>query len=309
MTAPTPTAATGAVTATLATQQAVSAYTGMVTQVRARLQQYAAQVWGALSSYHRPDIDRMVATLVPVVEAGQAQVSQLTDAYLRTVYAQATGTTIATPAAAVPAYDTMRRGVTADVVYRRPAVTVYTGLTRGVGLRRAVTDGGNRLANIVGTDLQLAATHTAQQTLSGQSRVVGYRRVLTGVRSCGLCIVASTQRYHKARLMPIHPACDCITAPLIGNHDPGQTINSALVSTPDSGGAYDGQTLYLGNLLEPAHAAIADRFGKSYRNASTIDYSKVLITHEHGELGPVLAVQGDKFTKRQISRNDLRRKW
>jgi hypothetical protein len=47
--------------------------------------------------------------------------------------------------------------------------------------------------------------------------------------------------------------------------------------------------------LEAVHASIAERFGVSDRSARAIDYSKISI-HEHGELGPVLTVEGQKFT-------------
>jgi hypothetical protein len=111
---------------------------------------------------------------------------------------------------------------------------------------------------------------------------VGYRRVLEGAYSCGLCILASTQRYHKQDLMPVHPGCDCSVAPIIGTQDPGRTINDQMVLD--------------------VHAAIQDRFGTSepggrgIRTADDlVDYRDLLITHEHGEIGPVLARRGDHF--------------
>ena len=124
------------------------------------------------------------------------------------------------------------------------------------------------------TDLQLAKTHTTRAVLSGKDNVVGYRRVLTGRESCALCAVAATQRYRKDRLLPIHDGCDCGVAPIYGDRDPGQVID------PDQ--------------LEGIKASLAERFGDD--SGEVADYRKAIVVHEHGELGPVIAVRGQHFT-------------
>ena len=147
--------------------------------------------------------------------------------------------------------------------------------------------GQERLDSLAATDLQLAKTHTAQQALSRDARVVGYRRVLEGTYSCGLCIVASTQRYRKAELMPVHPGCDCDVVPIYGDRDPGRLINAGA--------------------LADVHAAVKDRFGVDSEAARAIPriydgkgdptlYRDVIVTHNHGEIGPVLGVRGQDFT-------------
>ncbi len=63
--------------------------------------------------------------------------------------------------------------------------------------------------------------------------VTGYRRVvrpeLAKSGSCGLCLVASTRRYLREDLMPMHSNCNCIIVPIIGaeggDGDPGAAIN------------------------------------------------------------------------------------
>jgi hypothetical protein len=174
---------------------------------------------------------------------------------------------------------------------------------------------GERRAKLIGlTDLELAVTHTVRERLAEEPRVKYFRRVLTGAENCGLCVVASTQRYHKADLLPIHPACDCVIAPILGNQDPGHRINTMQVAEGASatGESRSGVPVFsddgivdLGDLLEPVHDAIRDTFGRSARDAREIDYRKVLTVHEHGELGPVLSVKRHRFTKRQIRDNDL----
>jgi hypothetical protein len=173
-------------------------------------------------------------------------------------------------------------------------------------LKAAIEAGRRRAEGLAATDLQLAKTHSSRLALAGRGdeRIVGYRRVLTGAENCAMCVLASTQRYHVEDLLPIHPACDCAVAPIVGRQDPGQTINSVTVtegaqavrSTSRGANVFSGDDLVnLGDLLEPLHEEIEKRFGRSDRGGRQIDYRKLLTVHEHGEIGPVLAVKGQHF--------------
>jgi hypothetical protein len=143
---------------------------------------------------------------------------------------------------------------------------------------------GERRAKLVGlTDLELAVTHTVRERLAEEPRYRYYRRVLTGAENCGLCVVASTQRYRKGDLMPIHPNCDCVVEPL-----------------PD-----DAPHVLDRDLLESAHRAIAETFGKAATDGRSIDYRKIITVHNHAEMGPLLTVSRHKFSKRQLRDNDL----
>lgn len=252
-----------------------------VAAIRARVLDYVTRTWTGLGSWRDSDIDRFVAAVVPVIEGSQAQVAALTDAYLAQLEATVLGTA-APPLGVRPSTVTTEalRGVPASEVYRRPAVTTWTALANGEPLDRAVSAGLTRARDLAATGLQLAKTHTARRVLDGNRRVVGYRRVLEGTRSCALCIVASTQRYTRGQLLPIHGGCDCGVLPVYGDRDPGQVIDP--------------------NTLEGVHDRIAERFGAPDRGARKIDdvsrYRDVLVEHEHGELGPVLGVRGQAFT-------------
>jgi hypothetical protein len=181
-------------------------------------------------------------------------------------------------------------------------------------LTAAVGDGERRVRSLALTDLELAVTHTARELLADEPRVRFYRRVLTGAESCGLCIIASTQRYQKRDLLPIHPNCDCVVAPILGDQDPGQVINSTRVSdeaTP-TGETADGVPIYgPGDVLDAelltrdVHEAIRETFGRAAFDARQIDYRKILLVEQHGELGPVLTVARHHFTKRRIRERDL----
>lgn len=222
------------------------------------------------------DADRFVATAVPLMLAGERAVASLTDAWLSRRLSTQLERRV------TPGLDTRQvtgraaRDVDPDQMWRRPYVKVRTDLSEGTALDAAVQAGATLIGSLVSTNLQLARTHTARAVLSSTTGVVGYRRVLTGSVSCALCYVASTQRYRKRDLLPIHPGCDCTVEPIIDTDYPGRVLD------PET--------------LEGTHEAIADRFGTSDRYARAPDYRKAMIVEEHGELGPVLAVKSHRFT-------------
>lgn len=254
----------------------VTAVTAAQARLRDRLLALVLGLFDGLGSWRDADRDRFVAIVVPLVAGAQRQAAALMDAYLAAMRADITGVPVR-PAGAIPDLAALRGGVDPAEVYSRPFHDVWSELADGKDFSQALAAGHQRTWQLTTTDLQLAKTHAARQVLEADEDVVGYRRVLKGAGSCGLCVVASTQRYHRSQLLPIHPGCDCGVAPIIGRTDPGQVIN--------------------GPLLDQAHAAIADRFGtRSTTGRQGLDYRDLLITHEHGEIGPVLARRGDAFT-------------
>lgn len=197
----------------------------------------------------------------------------------------------------------------ARLVRRTPEVS-----PEGARREKAVEAGQRRSRTTALTDLQLATTHAARDVLSVNQDVVGYRRVLTGAENCGMCIVAATRLYHTRNLMPMHPACDCVVAPVMKGEDPGRTINNRMLGdnavpvamNKNGVPVFDAdQTLDLGDLLEDAHRAVEERFGRSFRDAKGIDYRKVITVRQHGETGPMLTVARHRFTKRRIREQDL----
>ncbi|MCW2901902.1 MAG: hypothetical protein JWO67_4167, partial [Streptosporangiaceae bacterium] len=185
----------------------------------------------------------------------------------------------------------VRNGANPVDVYGRPFNLVWrelADLPREPGsIDKAIQDGLDRAVQTAVTDVQLTKTHTSQQVIQRTRGIAGYRRVLEGAYSCGLCIVDSTQRYHKKDLLPIHPGCDCSAAEIYADEDPAAAVNEYL----------------LGDI----HAAIAERFGASSPSAREIPgalngkgqplmYRDVIIVHQHGELGPILGVRGQDFT-------------
>lgn len=258
----------------------VAAYQQQSAATRAQIAAVVAALWRSLPDYRNESLRRFVDAVLPVVAGAMGHMQSLTSAYLATLLG-------VTPAAVRSlGVSDVRNGVDPAEVYGRPFHLVWRQLGDGKPLAEAVAAGEARAVQLARTDVQLAKTHTSQVTFAGDRRVVGYRRVLEGPRSCALCIVASTVRYHKAKLMPMHPACDCSTAPIVGDVDPGRVINAPL--------------------LAQAHDTVAAQFGADSSaardipnaatdNGSPLKYRDVLIEHMHGELGPVLAVRGQHF--------------
>lgn len=241
--------------------QLFNAYTNTTIAVRARVLAYIRASWNTLDAWREPDIERFVARIVPVVTGGQVQIASLTDGYLAAMASAVLGIPsrpIGIPAKLVT--DLAMRGVATSDVYRRMGPTVWTALSRGYDLRAAAGQGLTRALITAGTDLQLAKTHSVRYSASRNDNIVGYSRVPDGA-ACELCLLASTQRYHNEDLMPIHDRCGCDVEPLFGEHDPGQVIDQELLDRI--------------NAAQQSDVAVA--------------------VHEHGELGPVLAVAGQNF--------------
>lgn len=292
----------------------IAAYVAATVALRARVA-LMTDAWFGAEGYRTTGANVFVNAMVPTLDIAQQTMADLTSAYLtQQIVTLGGGTTTAVGIPSSLVTGSAIRGVDPAEVLRRPYEQLWTALSQGKSLEQAVQIGRVRAESISMTNLQLAKTAAGRAVMSRDHRVLGYRRVLTGAHSCGLCIIASSQRYHKADLMPIHPSCDCAIAPIVGTEDPGRSINSvtltqgALMSGKTESGVpvygHDG-VLELGDLVAPVHEAIQARFGQYASDARTVDYRKVLITHEHGEYGPTLAVASHSFTDRQITSGDL----
>lgn len=262
--------------AAVTTAAVADAYAAQQQATRAQVLRYLTASWAALTSWRAADADRFAAQAAVVVTGGQQRVAALTGVYLAQAIRAAGGTPGPPPRFAVSDRDI--RGVDARQVYRRPFNQIWTDLSRGVPLDRAVTKAEQRLRTTALTDLQLAKTHASRTVYEAAGDVTGYRRVLNGPTSCALCVIASTQRYAKANLLPIHPGCDCSTAPILGRHSHELVIDA--------------------QLLAKAHSAVRGLLGISDAGGRAPDYRQVMIkmTHDHGEMGPLLARPRDKFT-------------
>ena len=244
------------------------AYDSQVHAIRQQITAFGQAYWDSLPHYRASAVEDMIKAITPRVTAGQLRIADMTRAYLAQC-ARELGWKVVLPPID---QDEIRgaRGVDPRVVYRRPAVDVYTALAAGKPLPQAAAEGRLRLTQLIGGDMQLAKVHASRQSMRGYPEEGQfYRRVLTGRENCALCVVASTQRYFRGDLLPIHPGCDCDVQPL----PPGLTVNQVIDE----------------DLLEQVHQITADRLGVSDRGGRTPDYRKLLTVSEHGEYGPTLS--------------------
>ena len=244
------------------------AYDSQVHSIRQQITAFGQAYWDSLPHYRASAVEDMIQAITPRVTAGQLRIADLTRAYLAQC-ARELGWKVVLPPID---QDEIRgaRGVDPRIVYRRPAVDVYTALAAGKPLPQAAAEGRLRLTQLIGGDMQLAKVHASRQSMRGYPEEGQfYRRVLTGRENCALCVVASTQRYYRGDLLPIHPGCDCGVQPL----PPGLAVNQVIDE----------------DLLEQVHQITADRLGVSDRGGRTPDYRKLLTVSEHGEYGPTLS--------------------
>lgn len=255
----------------------VGSYRQSTQRLRDQIVAFVTAVWRSLGIYRNQQMANFGQQVIPVVTGAQQQMGSLTSAYLAALRSVQRGGGF-TPTPIAPdriSGAAVRNGTTPAEVYGRPFHLVWRQLGEGAAPQQAIQAGEDRAVQSALTDLQLAKTHTSQDVIAADRHASGYRRVLEGAHSCALCIVASTQRYHKGALLPIHPACDCSIAPIYGDTDPGLVLDEDTLAT--------------------AHAIVQQHFGISDSAARNPDYRTLLITHEHGELGPVLAERGKPF--------------
>ena len=244
------------------------AYDSQVHAIRQQITAFGQAYWDSLPHYRASAVEDMIQAITPRVTAGQLRIADLTRAYLAQCARELGWKVVLPPIDQDEIHGA--RGVDPRVVYRRPAVDVYTALAAGKPLPQAAAEGRLRLTQLIGGDMQLAKVHASRQSMRGYPEEGQfYRRVLTGRENCALCVVASTQRYYRGDLLPIHPGCDCDVQPL----PPGLAVNQVIDE----------------DLLEQVHQITADRLGVSDRGGRTPDYRKLLTVSEHGEYGPTLS--------------------
>lgn len=236
----------------------------------------ASQAFRNLGSWRDDDVIRYINQIAPFLTGAKLQAAKSSVSFYKSI-ADLTGQDWTQPVITASDVSTMalRKGVGTDVVYRRPFVDMRTALANGQDMRDAIESGARRAQILAETEVQLARRNAGLRARSANDKIVGYIRTLTGAENCALCYVASTQRYHKGDLMPIHPGCDCGEMPIYGTQDPGQVINEVR--------------------LDGIHENVNERFGAWAADARTIDYRAIRI-QEHGEMGPILTVQGQRFT-------------
>lgn len=175
------------------------------------------------------------------------------------------------------------RGKPIEQVYSRAVYDVEDRLDAGDDFDTAMDYGLHRVTQNAVTDLQLANTHASREYMTQlQDRVgvkVGTMRV-PGPTPCALCVLASTQFYDPPVLKAMHPGCGCGTRIVLEDE------KDAALDEMDQ--------RYL-----DIHDIIRRDLGESYVDPGgrkgLAPYKDILVTHEHGELGPVLGIRSQHF--------------
>lgn len=261
----------------MATQQEIlAAYSRLSSRIVRGTGNRMAGIFSNLGSWRDEDFEKFFDLASTTMNGAALQAARLQVAFYQQM-ASLRGELFVTPQLLSKDYTTevLRNGASPREVYRRPFVDLYTALAQGKTMTEAIQAGANRISSIASTDVQLARRNAGFGARSRNGRIVGYARTLTGAENCALCYLASTQRYTRNDLLPIHPGCDCGEMPIYGDQDPGQVIDELR--------------------LEATHEAVEERFGVSDRSGRAIDYRQIAI-REHGEIGPMLTVADQDFT-------------
>lgn len=256
-----------------------AAYEAQQAQLQAQLAATVLLLWAAQgigSPLPEPEtLANFIRTMVPLSLAAQRTMVALVNSELqRQAQAPISASTDANVGRRL-------RGIPLEQTYMRAFDQVRRDLDRGVNPAVALDRGLARLQLQASTDLQLAKTHATRDFATQlQARrpdtIVGFRRVLSSKPNhCALCIIASTQRYRSFDLMPIHPGCGCGVALVMGDEDPGKVLDEAR--------------------LGDVHAIVARDLGPEHVRADARDYRSIIVSHEHGEMGPILGVRDHHF--------------
>lgn len=179
---------------------------------RDRLARIRARTTALALTVPSEDLSTWLDVVVPVVLDGQRAAVAETDAYMSLEAGIATGTSTdpwdLDPDRLIGV--AARRGTPLEDVYGRNLRSTAGTLT-------------TRISREVATDVQLAARSTAWVHTNADPRITGYRRVLGTGPNCGLCIAASTRRYGREDLQPVHAHCGCSVEPIYGQ-PPGRLV-------------------------------------------------------------------------------------
>lgn len=307
-----------------------AAYTARYNRLRVTAGEKAGRAWDRLANLDDSAAQRFAETAAGLSLGAQTQMAATVDGYVALMLGTTTG------AGSPVGLDTrevsgaaVRAGAEPEDVYMRPVITARAAVSEGRSWAEGMALGRVRAVVTAEFDVALTQRASALQAIGPNDRIVGYRRTLTGA-SCTLCQVASTQRYHKGNLMPIHGHCDCGWAPIIGDSDPGHVINRDLLNDLKKRGEVDKITRQ--RALPKAQQSLdnakgrVDRLRKEIRaetdqeretrlekrldrwrqevtkreqrvaDLRTERQAPRVATREHGELGPILTDASHSFT-------------
>ncbi len=214
-------------------------------------------IWRDLPNYDRPAIDQWLSEALPVVQAGQVQSVNLTNAYLAAALQSQPLPLDATQLTGA----SVRNGTPPEVVYERPFVTLWSGLKAGLDYQDAVHKGLARAVDMSSYDVQGSFRATADAVQQAVSNLYGFERV-ADAGACSFCLEVNGAYCLRASASPLHPHCGCGLRCLTAPHKNAVHLPSGLQIRENQWG--------------PLNDNVA--------------------IHDHGEMGPVLTGADEHFT-------------
>jgi hypothetical protein len=193
--------------------------------VAARLRAMVLAWWDQWQPISSADQDGFAGSVTTAVDAAKTAAVNHSTLYIGAVASLAGVAFTAPDLRAILAGH--RGGVPTGEVWGRPTVTTRTALAAGRTVTDALAAGRARVERLAADDVAIAGRDGTHAAMRGTAGVVAYRRVTDG-KACMFCLVASTQTYHVADLMPLHEHCGCVAAAIIGESDPGRIIDREL---------------------------------------------------------------------------------
>lgn len=240
-------------------------------QLKANAAAVAEAAWLSFDGwYDEVLLAAMAKEMSDLSTAAQQTASGLAGQYAAQAIAATIGAGLA-PQPRIPPLP-IRNNVPLRLVHYRPAEAYKKAIATGATHAEALVLAGIRAAGLAYTDLSLQERETQRAVLQ-QAGITQYRRVirpeLSETGTCGLCVAAADRIYSTGELMPIHPpSCKCVTMPIVGDNDPGRSLNEA-----------DLKALY----AAAGSTSASDLSNTRYK------------VNQHGEHGPVLTKDGHAF--------------
>lgn len=241
----------------------------------------ARALWQRFGGPGDGNVEAFLAAVLPLIEGAQIAAARLVAGSFALMTRIEMGGAVAAAVDPATVVVAALRGVPAAEVYTRPVVTMRKALADGFDFGEAMRLAEDRVDRLASTDVVMAQRQATLEVVGADERIVGYRRVLRG-SSCALCATASTQRYRRKQLMPIHSRCDCGVAPIFASADPGQIINRPLLNQLKAASKQTGG----GDYAKNRHIRVDEEGNVTLPEIKT---------HNHGELGPVLTEADHAF--------------
>lgn len=230
-------------------------------RLRALVAQGVKNLWTGLPGYDEVNVDPFVSAVVPLVEGGQRHSVALTNAFIaRSLGRQPVGVNVDELIGAG-----VRNGTTPQEVYRRPFVTLWTGLKNGSQYTDALNAAMARATGSAQMDVQLSMRATLGAVQQADDTIYGYQRTADG-DACDFCQGVDGAYIKDGDAMPLHDRCGCGVEVLSGPHRSATHLPDGTQIREHRGGPL----------------------------ISTPPPSTVAI-EQHGELGPVLTDPSQHF--------------